>query len=151
ADLARQRDAIERELAGLDDGTAALRGATIALRAELETAAASVQSDQRELFQSELLLQQKESERARLEGALPLLAAERERLGREHVERGAEAEALAAGLLTEEDGRRAAEAEIKAAAERLAAEREQLDAAQRAAGEARAAVAAGHQRLAAPA
>jgi chromosome segregation protein len=108
-----------------------------------------VQSDQRELFQCELQLQQKESERARLEGALPLLAAERERLGREHVERGAEGLTLAADLLVQEEDRRAAEAEIKTAAERLAAEREQLDAAQRRAGEARAAVAAGHQHLAA--
>jgi chromosome segregation protein len=149
ADLARQRETIERDRAGLEDGTAALRAATLALRADLEAATASVQSDQRELFQSELLLQQKESERARLEGALPLLAAEVERLGREHVERGVEAEALATGLLTEEEARHAAEAEIKAAAERLAAEREQLDAAQRSAGEARAVVAAGHQRLAA--
>jgi chromosome segregation protein len=148
ADLAATRG--HRTGAGRpDDGTAELRAAAIALRADLETAAASVQSDQRELFQSELLLQQKESERSRLEGAMPLLAAERERLGREHVERGVEAEALAAGLLAEEDGRRAAEAEIRSAAERLAAEREQLDAAQRGAGEARAEVAAGHQRLAA--
>jgi len=149
ADLARQREVIERDLAALESGTADLRSAAAALQAELETSAGSVQADQRDLFQAELILQQKESELARLEGALPLLGAERERLGREHLERGAEAEALAAGLQSQEDGRRAAEAEIRSASERLAAEREQLDAAQRRAGEARAAVAAGHQRLAA--
>jgi chromosome segregation protein len=149
ADLARQRESIERDLAALESETADLRGVAAAIRAELDASAGSVQSDQRELFQAELLLQQKESERARLEGALPLLAAERARLGREHVERGAEAEAMAAGLSEQEDGRRAAETEIKSASERLAAEREQLDAAQRRAGEARAAVAAGHQHLAA--
>jgi len=149
ADLVRQRDAVDSERHACEADIEGLRVAATQARHEATVAAAALQAAQRDLFQADLQLQAKEAEMARLEATLPMLASEAVRLERERTERATEVEALAAGHGAHEHERYLGEEGIRTAAERVAARRIDLDEVQRRAGDARARVAAGHQRLAA--
>jgi len=148
-DVVRQRNGVESERLAIESDLEGLRAAAGVARHEATVAAAALQAAQRDLFQADLHLQAKEAEMARVEATLPLLAAEAARFDRERAERGTEAGTLSAGSGEHEHERRRGEEAIRAAAEGVAARRLELDEVQRRAGDARARVAAGHQRLAA--
>ncbi len=148
AELARQIDALASERAALDDVVAGLHQEVAGGRERLEQAAAALVEMQRELFQAEVRLSGQQAELNRLDGTMPVLRSEAERLRRERQEHEQERHPLANALAACEEERRGREEAIREGAERLAAARLAIEATQRQAGEARAQVAAGQQRLA---
>jgi chromosome segregation protein len=149
SDLTRQHESVEAERRACEGGLEEFGAAVSIARHEETVAAATLQAAQRDLFQADLELQSKEAERARIEATLPVLAGEAARLERERAGRAGEDRALAEGWGAHEEERRRGEEGIRAAAEALAARRREHEEVQRRAGDARARVAAGHQRLAA--
>ncbi|HZN04350.1 MAG TPA: AAA family ATPase, partial [Candidatus Polarisedimenticolia bacterium] len=149
AGLAKQIEEIDAERAEAERDCEALKRGTEERRARAAAADAALQEEQRGLFQSDHARQQKDAERGRLLGTLPLLESEAGRLEREAAARAEEAARAVAEHQEHETERLAAEEAIRGATEGIALMRGGLDEAQGRASEARAAVAAGHQRLAA--
>jgi chromosome segregation protein len=149
AALARQIEEIDAERAAAERDGETLRRETEERRTRVAASAALLEDEQRGLFQADLARQQKEAERGRLLATLPLLESESGRLEREARTRAQEA-LQAANEQQEHEAQRVAEEDgIRCASEGIAGLRSGLDAAQGRASEARAQVAAGHQRLAA--
>jgi chromosome segregation protein len=148
AELARQIDALASERVALEDAVAGLHQEVAGGRERLEQAAAVLVEMQRELFQAEVRLSGQQAELSRLDGTMPVLRSEADRLRRERQEHEQERHPLANALAACEEERRGREEAIRAGAESLATARLAIEAIQRQAGEARAQVAAGQQRLA---
>ncbi|HEV8201118.1 MAG TPA: chromosome segregation protein SMC [Candidatus Polarisedimenticolia bacterium] len=147
--LARQIEEIDAERGAAERDCETLRREAGERRARVAAAGAQLEDEQRGHFQSDLARQQKEAERGRILATLPLLEHEAGRLEREAATRAQEA-FQAKGEQQEHEAQRVAEEEgIRVASEGIASLRGALDAAQGKASEARAMVAAGHQRLAA--
>jgi chromosome segregation protein len=147
--LARQIEEIDAERAAAERDCEGLRRDMEDRRSRVAAASAHLEEEQRGLFQSDLARQQKEAERGRLLATLPLLETESGRLEREAASRAQEA-LVAANEQREHEAQRLSEEEgIRVASGAIGALRDGLEAAQGRASEARAQVAAGHQRLAA--
>jgi chromosome segregation protein len=149
ADLDRRVDEVGRAAEAAEALLVDLRRETAARGAACEEAAADLQAEEKQGFQSDLLIQQKRTELDRLRRTVPVLGSERERLQREIA--GFESEALRVedDLRTAERRREDLDGSIRAAADDLGARRQALEQIQREAGEAGATLAAGRQRLAA--
>jgi chromosome segregation protein len=147
--LARQAEECDALCAAVEDEVRVLGARTAEARGHAAACDASFQEEQRALFQADLRLQQREAERGRLEGAIPLLQSEADRLRRDQAQRAADRDAVKGALEAREADRLAAEQAIHRKSSEVALKRVRLDEIQRRSAEARAAVAAGHQRLAA--
>ena len=143
----REHSELERERQEHEATAARLREERNGLLERLEAAVSALQREERELFERELQAQQRASELDRIDRALPLLLGERERLEREIEGRAREGEALAAEHSAAEVRRAGLEESIRAAGEDLALRRAELGRFQAEASEAKAAFAAGRQRL----
>jgi chromosome segregation protein len=147
--LARQAEECELLCAAAEEEARGLQARLDEMCAQAAACQAAFQDEQRALFQADLRLQQREAERGRLEGAIPLLTAEAERLRRDQEQRASDRDGVKSSLESREAERLQAEEAIRLRAAEVADKRVRLDEIQRRSAEARAAVAAGHQRLAA--
>lgn len=146
-DIARRMSEVAAARETAEGELLRLRQELAAAEKRLKAAAAAVQEGARAAFEIDLNLQQARAGLDRIDRALPLLVGEQARLERELDAGAAEAERLAAGLVTTAAGRRAMEEGIQAAAADLAACRAELDRVRRESAEARAALLAGEARL----
>jgi chromosome segregation protein len=149
ATLARQAGECDGLCAAAEEEVLSLQSRLVEARAHAAACDAAFQEEQRALFQSDLKLQQREAERGRLEATIPLLMTEAERLRRDQEQRASDLEGVKTALEAREADRLQAEEAIRLRSAGVADKRLRLEEIQRRSAEARAAVAAGHQRLAA--
>lgn len=147
ADVERRVDEVQSAADAAEGHLVELRHEVAERRAALEQATAALRSEEQLKFQGDLLEQQKRAELERLQRTGPMLQSERERIERDVSSFESEATRLDDSLELAERRRQELDAEIRLASEDLATRRQALEAVQKEAGDARAALAGGQQRL----
>ena len=147
ADVQRRVEEVQRAADAAEGQLAELRREVAARRAALDDASVALQSEEQQKFQADLLEQQRRAELERLQRTGPMLQSERDRIEREVAFCESEAAEIEGHLESAGRLRAELEGEIRIAAEALATRRQELESVQKEAGESRAALAGGQQRL----
>ncbi len=146
-EIARKGAEVEAARVAAEEELPALRQGIADRRVQLESDNARVREEGNATLERELVLQQKRGDLDRIAAALPLLAAERERLKSVLSGCTAGVAELASSLESAEQERRRMEEAIRTSAQDLSGRRAALERLQRQEAEARAALAGGQQRL----